>query len=44
LAYPHLRFDIDEKEDLISMQDICSRGVTIESTANEIVDTTLKSL
>lgn len=37
LAHPQLRFDVDQPEDLDYLRSLCSRGVTIDSTAGEIV-------
>ena len=41
LAYPDLRFDVDEPKDLEKLKKICYNGINIDSTAHEIVNTVL---
>lgn len=37
LAFPDLRFDIDEPADLVNLLKLCDAGINLESTATEIV-------
>ena len=41
LAYPELRYDVDEPEDLESLKTLCSNGITIDSDAKAIIAMTL---
>lgn len=43
LAFPNLRFDVDLPQDLITLQKLADAGVSIESTAVEIVSIALHS-
>ena len=37
LNYPKLKFDIDTKKDLIRIRNLISNGITLETTASEII-------
>ncbi len=41
LAYPSMKFDIDTPEDLENLGDLVSRGVSLKSTASEIIQIAL---
>ncbi len=43
LAYPELRFDVDQMHDLAYLQTLIDAGVNINSSANEIVQIALNS-
>ena len=43
LAFPQLRFDVDRPSDLVYLKSLCRSGVSIDSTAIEIVLIALKS-
>lgn len=43
LAYPELRFDVDQPQDLANLQMLVKAGVDIDSTASEIVQIALTS-
>ena len=41
LAYPNLRFDVDTRQDLAYLKLLIHYGITIESSASDIVSTAL---
>jgi spore coat polysaccharide biosynthesis protein SpsF len=44
LSFPELRFDVDRSEDLVFLNQLCSKGVTQEKSASEIIKIALQNL